>query len=431
LITKEDILRTYSFYKESGENAYLKELLKNIDIKDAGDYLEFSAKSADVLLLDIFTLPVLPSTQIAALTDKNKPIATESLIVSGAFKGEKQEAEKNTGSTKVSLIQNEKYTEGNVYIKKYVFRFFSSALDLLKNEDILNGIIFHPSDLTQAPPSPRFEKYQYLYPQYISLFINSESVHQGMRQLILNALNQTTYPELDKEQGALIQNPFLGSQQLPIAQPKQSLETTLGALGYFKKSSLIGEIQKKQAVSKSGSVSTITNNQYFIAPAKQKSYVTVAKPEIIIAGWAPAGVEAVYINNYKLTSFVPGNTKFYFKASTALKTLNDGKNTYTLHFLINKKKIYKETLSIYVEKDDAAVKTRQATIAEENKKALANAPKTPAFNLAQTQTKIAALEDAYYYDINFNKFSLSLSYTKSSDIFTSLTTQIQKELKLL
>jgi len=61
------VLATYKTIKETDINKPLKQILSSINIKDRGDYIEFSSNNADVLLLDSFAIPIVKQSQIESI----------------------------------------------------------------------------------------------------------------------------------------------------------------------------------------------------------------------------------------------------------------------------------------------------------------------------------------------------------------------------
>jgi hypothetical protein len=131
-----------------------------------------------------------------------------------------------------------------------------------------------------------------------------------------------------------------------------------------------------------------------------------------------AGVSGVYINDYKLKSFVAGNTKFYFKANMDLKTLKDGANTYSLYFETNGKKVRKESLVVYRSDDknwlaDKEKELKATTTTTKNSK-------SPTLTNLQSEKekslkKITALDANLFYDINLSPFALKVAYSNQPD----------------
>jgi hypothetical protein len=68
---------------------------------------------------------------------------------------------------------------------------------MIKNEDSLNIIFSQESK--ESPKSLRFKKYNYLLPQYIALFLNSEKLNPDLRNIILFNLSNLSFSDSYKE----------------------------------------------------------------------------------------------------------------------------------------------------------------------------------------------------------------------------------------
>jgi hypothetical protein len=59
-------------------------------------------------------------------------------------------------------------------------------------------------------------------------------------------------------------------------------------------------------------------------------FIDTPTQELILTGKVPANTTSVSINGYVLKEFVPGNTIFAYKVTTASGTIHDGLNSYVL-----------------------------------------------------------------------------------------------------
>ncbi|MCK9272519.1 ABC transporter substrate-binding protein [Candidatus Gracilibacteria bacterium] len=435
-VRKSDILETYNVLKNTDINKGLKSILNNIEVNDNGGYIEFSSKNADVLLLDAFTIPIVKKEQIESFKDSNLA-QNISPITNGAFDFSKKEFDTEYNAKKITLTKSiNKIYDNDYYISKIVFKFFQDKNNLLKNENTLN-IIF-PSDEKELLVSPRYRKYDYLFPQYIGLFLNTEKIISlDLRKAILFQLENATYLEYGESKGKKVNNPFLGDELIIPEITNKNFVSIINSLGFFKKEHLIGEINKKydNLLKPKSTSNEIPVNTYFKTPSNKKIYFRFGgASEMLISGNVPAGVSGVYINEFKLKSFVSGNTKFYFRATSEFKTLNIGANNYTLYFEVNGKKVKKETLTVYYYQDKATLETKQ-------KEVLDNLNKTVTVTVADTSKinaekeielqKVQALDNSYFYDKNYAKFTLNLNFVNEGSYFSYYAKRIKEEMQFL
>lgn len=202
-ITKDDIFATYLLFKETDINKPIKNILANITIQDQGDYIQFSGK-ADILILDIFLYPIIQKDVAEKI--RNGTFTLNSSLSSGPYVFEKREVEEKTGVDKISLIRNINASSSGTYVEKYVYKFFRDPDTLLSNKDTLN--IVYPTDKIETIPSARFSTYNYLLPQYIALFLNSEKLAPSLRTLLLSGIGNAKFTSLDEKKGKIIRDPF-------------------------------------------------------------------------------------------------------------------------------------------------------------------------------------------------------------------------------
>jgi hypothetical protein len=352
-------------------------------------------------------------------------------LTSGAYEYVSTEIDSQTKTTKIVLQKATKVQKDTIYIGKYNFKFFPDKKTLLRYEDSL-GIIYTPTDTTEVPRSPRLNPYRFLLPQHVSLFVNSEHVKHELRKLILSRLDSVNYTTLDLTNKKLLTNPFFTDTKITPTEKILPLPEILKSLGYYKKEALSSVLNDRlDTAIKAQTAQDFGYNFYFKTPTTKQLYFT-DKKEILISGNVAAGVSGVFINDYKLKSFVTGNTKFYFKANTDLKTLKDGANTYVLYFEIGGRKVRKETLTVYRSDD----KNWLATKEQELKTTLVTkAQKSPALTNLKAEKeknaqKLSALDANLYYDTNFTPFSLQIAYSNQPDT-TELGGIVARELKTL
>lgn len=179
-VTKEDILATYDMLQNTDTNKTAKKLLQNITIGDQGEYIQFSGK-ADVLVLDMLLYPIIEKGVVEKI--KNNTLGVSENLSSGPYVFEKRESDEKTKSEKVSFIRNEQNKKEHTYIQRYVFRFFHDKNELIANKDSLN-LVF-PDSTIDSISSARFDAYRFVFPEYISLFLNVDKIGPELRNLLL------------------------------------------------------------------------------------------------------------------------------------------------------------------------------------------------------------------------------------------------------
>lgn len=425
-IIKEDILATYDMLKNSDINKTTKKLLENISIQDQGEYIEFSGK-ADVLVLDMLLFPIIKKDVVDKI--KNNSFSVNDNLSAGAYIFDKRETDSKSNSEKISFIRNIQNTNAKNYIGRYTFSFFNNKNDLLVNKNSLN-IVF-PNNTIDSLSSARFDEYKFIFPEYISLFLNADKVDPELRNLLLGSLTKISFSSLDEATGKLLKNPFFTDESiLPVDFETAKIETVIKNLGYFRKDILIAELTK--ARTEAPIINTEVSN-YLLSPSNKK-YIVTKETDILLSGNTSNGVTGVYINDYKLKNYSPKEQKFYYRAKTDIGTMKEGINTYKIAFEITGKKVTKETITLFLVKTDeekiAQEKIHADKLLWEKNNILAQEEKKIADGKKLAE-KIKPLDSAYFYDKNFKKLSLQFAYTKQTPYMETLATEIANHIKTL
>ena len=263
--------------------------------------------------------------------------------------------------------------------------------------------------------------------------MNSEKVAPELRNILLFQIGNTKFKNLDEKAGKIIQDPFFGTGKLtPANLDNKNIEATLAKLGYYKKDALLTELTKKPEAT-IALKSPVEFNSYFNAPTNKKWYFT-KETDILLSGNAPETATVVYVNDYQLKGFVPASHKFYFRAKTDIGTLKEGVNTYTLSFLIDGKKVSKETMTIYYSQNQEDLDQKAAEINAQvvsQKAVVSSEVKKQIVGNKELSAKIDSLYPLYYYSKDFKKFTLEIDYTSQSSYIKPIAETVADSLKLI
>ncbi len=434
LITKNDILKTYSFLKTSDINKPIKKLLENIEILDKWEYIQFVSKNSDLLILDLFLMPIIKASQIEQI-EKNSWNFNINFINSWPYNFVKKEFDSKYDVQKITITLNENLELKDIYILKYIFKFFNDKNSLLKNENTLN--IIYPQEWQNFIVSPRYDIYNFNLNQYIWLFLNKDTLSNlELRKSILFHLWNINLKDLDTSFGKVIKNPFLTDTDIVPELNSINLTSIINKLWFYKKDYFFENINKKynDLLKPKVWVFKIPNSSYFTLPSNKSIYFHSWSSEIMISWNVPDWINKVFINDYQLKSFVPWNKKFYFKANLTFKTLKIWKNVYNLYFEVNWKKVKKDVFTIYYYTNSEELKKKKEEINNQflkNKPLSANDIKKINTDKEKEIKIIEKLDNAYFYDKNYNKFSLTLEYVNEWKFFDHITQKIQDELKFI
>lgn len=214
---------------------------------------------------------------------KNNTFTIGDNISAGAYIFDKREVDSKNGTEKISFIRNLVNTNAKNYIGRYTFSFFKDKNSLINSKNSLN-IVF-PNNTIEALASARFDEYKFIFPEYISIFLNTDKVDPELRKILLESLSQTSFHALDKKTGRILKNPFftdesIFSDNIDITK----IESIMKRLGYFKKDLLISEHTQKTVEPKM--INTELSN-YLFSPSNKK-YIVTKETDILMSGNTPS-----------------------------------------------------------------------------------------------------------------------------------------------
>lgn len=269
-------------------------------------------------------------------------------------------------SENIILVSTHNGVKANESYSKIILRIFSDNNVLVEQKDSLN-LVF-PGYYDDENFGQRFTKEEILTPDFVGAFINSERILPERRQVLASLINTIVQNSENKLQK--IKNPFFTDSS--IIQPiGEDLDSELQKVGYFRKKNLpklnptgTGTLIKPEnsipkvapvpvspivtpPITKTDGKSTVKTLSYIYLPGKNSIVSLPYASEIQIEGRVPKNVTRVYINDYQLKGYVPGDTKFVYRARVEIGNLKKGTNTYVLSFEKNGNKETIESIEIH------------------------------------------------------------------------------------
>lgn len=422
-VTKEDIFKTYEAIKQTDSSAYYKKILENLEIIDKWDYIEFNTKNPDTFIIDVFFFPIVKWDQITKIIEnKVKP---EEFITTWYYKYYKKEVDNTYNSKKVIIVRNEIIPNKDVYIGKYVFRFFVSPQELVNQKDSLN--VIYENNWVDIK-IPRLREYGYVMPQYISMFLNQEKVSEPLRKIILNIIDVEKLKKINKKTGKTIKNPLFWDEDITPELKNKDISVTLESLWYYKTEKLIKNAEKN--------IEEKYNNERKISIPKWKYFlndqVSFLNSSEAFLNWTLTWwVQAVYINEYKLSLYKEWDKQFSFKIWEALKNIKEWENIYDLFFEINWKKVKADTIKVYYSKDNKFLEQKKKEIINNlaKKEPLSEQEKSE-LQLKKDEEikKISNLDKTYYYDKDYNKLTINFYYSTDNEDIVEVSKEIAQVL---
>ena len=185
-------------------------------------------------------------------------------------------------------------------------------------------------------------------------------------------------------------------------------------------------------------------------------YNFITNPNIKLEWTSSKNVSEIYINDYKLKNYVSGSETFYYKLWEDIWNIKLWENKYEIYFNENGKKSLKDTITFIYNKDknnlekleadliasltnekielakkealDKKNKQKEVEVKLEQKEIInTNLVLTP--EQIKKQNLIKALDDRFYYNSEFNPYSLKLSFINWSKQINISVEEIQTQLE--
>ncbi len=461
-ITTKDIVWTYKILQNTDINPVMKSLLQDTEILEEDNIVIFKNNKNDINFLNIFFQPIVPQTVIDEMWEDNLKWNFSSIgwIYSWKYKIINVSWDLALWITKFILEKNSFYNKNPILIEQLIIKLFSSTNNLLKNIDNIN--IFNDNDNLIWDSIPRFENKKYELPQYVSIFLNKDKILDvNLRTFLLEQINtQNLINILWKNNFSEVNNPFFTETKLNQGSKNKNFENILTWLWYYKKSKLISNNSRIEDIKtyseeiKLSKDDINTDNliidtyqedsEYIVSPDYVDKYNFITKDDILLKWVTPENTTDVYVNDYKLSSFIANNRYFYYRLKEGYSSIEQWLNNYKIYFVVNwEKKLYEEINFLYytnyskfekakkeliinleIEKQEKELKIKQ----EELKKKIEE-------QWEQTEEEnnilkeINDLDEKYYYNENLETFSLNLAFIDWDKQLYDTATYIENTLK--
>ncbi len=437
-ITIEDITATYNLLKNSDINLVIASLLEWTTITSTDNSIIFKKPdNKDINFLNIFFQPILPIDTINSIWKENLNgnFSTIGQIYSWKFKITNVQQDLSLWITKFILEKNIHYKDNLVLIDQLIIKLFPDTNTFNKNKETIN--IFQDNNNLIWSSLPRFDVNEYLLPQYVSVFLNKETLPDSdFRNTILNKISrENLLKHIWSDNITEVYNPYMTEYSIEKSIQNKNYENIISKYGYEKKSKLIQEILPEQkpdsfysAEVKHEELPEILsldifqkNSDVITVPEYVDKYNSISKDDILLTWIAQKGVDAVYINDYKLQWFKKWNTNFHYRLRESYWTIQTWINKYKIYFEKNWKKEFIEEIIFIFNTDEAKLKRDEDTLLEElykekikqeKEKAISEENNKPEVN-KDSLKKLSELDDTFYYNDNYDKLTLDLFYVAS------------------
>lgn len=461
-ITAEDIYYTYELIKSTNSNIIITSLLEETNIEYKDNIITFKNNKKDINFLNVFFQPILSKKTIDNLSKENIfwNFPTNWWIFSWEFKISNVSSDLTIGVSKIILDKNEYYNKGN--ISKIILNIFPDVNTFLKNKQSVN--IFNDDNNIVGWSIPRLASYKYTMPQYVWLFINQNKVTDvNFRNYIFSKINsQNLVDLLWKENFDIVKNPYLTEESIEKENSIKNFESIMKSLWYNKKSSFIENLVPKNTAEETvinNDIKLTEENEILTIDKFQKDSLTISKPsyvekynfitkdDVLLEWTASKEVEEIYINDYKLNDHKKWNDKFYYRIKESNWNLKEWKNKYSIYFVVNWKKEFKEEINFLYNKDKVKLEEQETIFVKELNEALKketeekmikeseekNKEKNDRTELINKEefNKVNKLDENIYYDKDLNPFTLRLYYLNTEKDLDLTANFIKNSLKEL
>ena len=434
-ITTEDIISTYTLLQNTWVNKITSSLLEWTTIEQNNNTIIFKNEKRDINFLNIFFQPILSKNTIDSIGNDTIfwDFPTQEQIYSWDFVISNISSDLTLWITKIFLTRNEYNNNWN--ISKLIIKLFPNTNSLLQNKEVVN--IFNDSRNIIWDSIPRLESHKYTLPQYVALFININNIKNvELRNYIFNKINTSNLITLIwKENFEKVNNPYLTNKSIEKELNNKNFEKILWSIWYIKKSKIISNylpstntysneanIKENKEISLDIKDEDLTidkfqvDSKYIIEPQYVDKYNFVTKDDILLQWNAWKGVNAIYINDYKLANFKSNSSKFYYRLKLSYNTIKEWINSYKIIFEENWEKKLKEEIFFVYSKDKnkleeykkELIKNLYIKEKEEKEKLLEATVKVEIDK--NKLSKLSNLDEQYYYNDDLEKYTLNLYY---------------------
>jgi len=465
-ITAEDIYSTYDLIKSTNSNIIISSLLEDTKIEYKDNIITFKNNKQDINFLNVFFQPILSKKTIDSLSKENIfwNFPTTWIEYSWSFKISNVSSDLSLWVSKIILDKNEYYSKWN--ISKVIINIFPNINTFLKNKQSVN--VFNDDDNIIWWSVPRLQSYKYTLPQYVWLFINQNKVtNLELRNYIFNKINSDNLVELLwKDNFVAVNNPYLWENKIEKEATIKNFESIMKSLWYTKKSKKIEDLVPQEEVKTQNTSTWVSiekikdedlnislfqkESEFIVKPTYVEKYNFVTKEDILLEWIAWNNVEAVYINDYKLTDFKAWDTSFFYRLKTSNWNFKEWKNNYKIYFVIAWEKIFKEEVNfmLYTNKDtlnkqealfvkelyqkDIEAKIKAKEVDQEKAAIAENEKEKEISNLNKEEfEKVNKLDENIYYDKDLNPFTLRLYYLNTEKALDQTANFVKNSLKEL
>ncbi|MCH8518458.1 ABC transporter substrate-binding protein [Candidatus Gracilibacteria bacterium] len=430
-ITADDIIATYDIIRQTGVHPLYSSLLENVSIRKNGNVISFTTGTRDINILSLFLQPILPKSIVDTLNSETVEgkLSDVNGVFSGMFTVSNIIIDETTGVSRITLERNNNYSQNPTYIEYLIINLFRDENHLLQNRSSSFNIKYDRNGII-ANSIPRLQSHHFIVPQFTSLFYNTQNIDLQLRSH-LNTLikREGLVSGLGNTKVEAIYNPFFSERLIEKQQEDNfSFESYLNSRGYYSKNELLRQLDAKQKITQESELFADSEAQdtrplqeeltIVRSPTTQK-YNFVNSDNILIEGSVPAGVSAVYVNDYRLQGFSEGDRVFFYRLLGNFDSITDGENKYDIYFEINGERALQETFFYYLIEDEEELDDFRNNFFRQEGQSTPN-----------QNTQLDDLLEIQISREEINNLPANRYYTPSGEVFRLKLTSVQTDILL-
>lgn len=456
-LTVEDVKMTYDILiNNPGINPVISSLLEDVTITTKENTITFSSEKSDVNLLNVLLQSIVSSTVLNSLTldELKAKFPTEWLIYSGYFKLWTIWNDETLGIKRIVLEKNIAYADNNFLIDKLIIKVFTDINHFLKHKDSVN--IFNDKTSLVGNTIPRLTAYEYILPQYISVFLNVDRIgDKDLRTFLLDKVNRENIIKVLGEKNFMpVYNPYISDTKIDKEVNLKNIEGILAKKGYYKPFELIDTFLKGADKVSPGSGSEVVPEKQLpkevpwvnldeelttIVSPTTKKYNFVLEDDILLR-WKveDTSIEVIYVNDYKLQWFKSWDDVFYYRLKKEdFESIVDWENIYKVYFEKNGEKVLKDEIYYYLlSSNDEIEKMKTQLLTPISTSSWSTIAETPVekkdvrddltTSSKEMLSKLEALDDKYFYNEAGEQYTLELLFLDTDNNMSIVAENIKQ-----
>ena len=442
----DDIEATFDIIRQTKVHPLYASMLEGMTIRKDGNTISFRTSSPDINILSLFLQPILPKNIIDTLNADTVgwKLSDVNWVFSWIFTVSNIITDEQTGITRITLVRNDFYYQNPVYIDNLIINLFRDEAHLLQQRSRSASLnIKYDTSGLMLNTTPRLKPYEFVVPQFTSLFYNSKNLDTALRRYLISSIQrEQVISTIGANKVQAVYNPFFSERLIEqVSDTNFSLEWYLRSKWYYKPSGLLRQKDERVRITEESQLfadevvddrPTQEDLEIVRSPTTQK-YNFVSSDNILIEWSVPDWVTAVYIDDYALQGFSEGDRVFYYRLLKNFDSIETWENKYEIYFEKDWKRELQEIFYYFlIEDEDELEEFETNFFASNTSNTTTNQSSTQLNELLEiplSREDIEKLENNFYYTTDGEVFSIKLLSVQTDIILSEALQIIQKQLE--